>query len=183
MIAKAREAYPQLRFVQADIGDFCAETSLDAVFSNATLHWVSRADDAARCRAAALKPGGRFVVEFGGKGNVFRLISALLQVFHELTGERKEHTWFYPSIGAYAPILERHGLEVRAALLFDRPTPLEGEDGLRNWIRMFGAAWLEPLDPAHQQAVFTRVEDILRPILWQHGRWVADYRRIRVIAL
>jgi trans-aconitate methyltransferase len=182
MIASARAAYPQLEFVQADASEFKVEAPFDAVFSNATLHWIRRADDAARCIAAALKPGGRFVAEFGGKGNVSRLIAALCQAICEATGETKEHSWFYPSIGEYVLMLERNGLEVRTALLFDRPTPLEGEDGLRNWIRMFCAGWLEPLDSAQQEIVFTRAEINLRPILYHGGRWVADYRRIRVVA-
>ena len=38
-------------------------------------------------------------------------------------------TFYFPTVGEYAPMLERHGLQVRAALLFDRPTPQQTEDG------------------------------------------------------
>ena len=43
--------------------------------------------------------------------------------------------WYFPSIGENPSLLEKHGLDVRSALLFETPTPLEdGEMGLRNWI-------------------------------------------------
>ena len=57
----------------------------------------------------------------------------------------QQSPWYYPSIGEYAPLLERHGLEVRNASLFDRPTPLEGENGLDQWLRMFGQTYLAPV--------------------------------------
>lgn len=33
--------------------------------------------------------------------------------------------------------MERQGLRVEHAVLFDRPTPQKGENGLQNWINMF----------------------------------------------
>ncbi|MGH6628953.1 MAG: class I SAM-dependent methyltransferase [Burkholderiales bacterium] len=67
MIATARAGHPDLRFVVGDAADFFFDEPFDAVFSNAALHWVHRAEEAVICMSRALKPGGRFVVEFGGK--------------------------------------------------------------------------------------------------------------------
>jgi trans-aconitate methyltransferase len=70
MIEKARQNYPHLRFDVADARNFQVEQPLDAVFSNAALHWIKEPDAVINCVHQALKPGGRFVAEFGGKGNV-----------------------------------------------------------------------------------------------------------------
>src|SRR5215204_2194864 len=61
MIKRARELYPQLRFEVARGEDFALETPVDAVFSNAALHWMSPPQDVAAAVARVLKPGGRFV--------------------------------------------------------------------------------------------------------------------------
>ncbi len=46
------------------------DKEFDAVFSNAALHWMRRADEVIARVRRALRPGGRFVGEFGGHGNV-----------------------------------------------------------------------------------------------------------------
>ena len=68
MIETARLTYPDIEFLVADAKDFAFPFSFDAIFSNATLHWVKEADQAVQRIATALKPGGRLVAEFGGKG-------------------------------------------------------------------------------------------------------------------
>ncbi len=76
----------------------------------------------------------------------------------------------------------KHGeIEVQFAVLFDRPTPLEeGERGLEAWFRMFGSKLTEPL-AEEQRADFARlVAEYAAPQLWKDGRWVADYRRLRM---
>lgn len=45
-------------------------------------------------------------------------------------------TFYFPSIGEYAPLLEGQGFKVECALLFDRPTVQKSEQGLENWIRI-----------------------------------------------
>jgi SAM-dependent methyltransferase len=42
---------------------------VDAVFSNAALHWIPDAEPVVAGISRALKNNGRFVAEFGGKGN------------------------------------------------------------------------------------------------------------------
>ena len=95
---------------------------------------------------------------------------------------RTHHQWYFPSIAQYAAVLERNKLEVTAAWLFDRPTKLEGDDGLRNWYRMFGEAMLAHVPASRHDEVFARAEQHARPLLHQQGAWYADYRRLRVVA-
>ena len=186
MIEQARKSYPHLRFVVADAADFEFPEPFDAVFSNAALHWMTRADEVASCIARALKPGGRLVAEFGGKGNIKALQSAIRKALGALSlpdGEQP-NLWYFPSIGEYASLVEEHHLAVTFASLFDRPTALEdGENGLRQWLDMFASELLTRLSSRQQSEFAKAVEDQLRPILYRGGTWFADYRRIRIIAV
>jgi trans-aconitate methyltransferase len=187
MIEAAQAAYPSMKWRRADVARLSDEQPafagrFDAVFSNAVLHWVSDAEGAARNMAAVLKPGGRLVVEFGGKKNIEGTLNGLLDSMEEVTGRRPIHDWYYPSIGEYTPLLERSGLEVQAAWLFDRPTKLEGPEGLRNWYRMFRRDWIEGLDPQVAEEVLARTEQRLRATHYHDDAWWADYRRIRVVS-
>src|SRR4029078_12028036 len=83
--------------------------------------------------------------------------------------------WYSPSIGEYAGLLEARGFDVTYTLLFDRPTPLEGESGLRDWVRMFGGVFLGAMRPEDHERFFRLVEERLRPTQFRDGRWHADY--------
>ncbi len=183
MIERARATYPDHRFVHADARDFGFEDPFDAVFSNAALHWIPEQDDVLRSVADALRPGGRLVAELGGIGNVGSLVDA---VEAELAsrGYELDNPWYFPSVGEYATKLEAHGFEVRYATLFDRPTELDdGANGLAAWLDMFGDSLLSPLSEEEQREVVSDVEDRLRDDHFEDGVWIADYRRLRVVAV
>jgi trans-aconitate methyltransferase len=183
MLAQARAAYPRIEFVQGDAREFAFAKPFDAVFSNALLHWVRPPETVVRRVRDTLRPGGRFVAEFGGRGNVRAVIEALRVAAERVGVGAEPPAWYYPSVGEYSGLLEATGLEVRFAVLFDRPTPLEGEAGLRDWVRMFAGGMLEGV-PAERREEFLRaVEEAARPALFRDGGWVADYRRLRLVAV
>lgn len=183
MIATAQAAYPEINFIVADASDFSFDKPFDAIFSNAALHWVARAEAAIICMADALKPGGRFVIEMGGKGNIGGIATALEQAIRNQHGREVKATNYFPAIGEYSSLLEKHGIEVVSALLFDRPTKLEGgEDGLENWIRMFRRELVIGFNEDEQRAIFAEVKTALRDKLFNDGVWFADYRRLRITA-
>lgn len=181
MLGQARQNYPKLKFVLADATSFRLDEPFDAVFSNAALHWVKNGEAAVESIAAALRSGGRFVAEFGGKGNIASILAALETVFGEAAEERCP--WWYPGIGDYAAMLERHGLEVREARLFDRPTPVEGEQGLEDWMEMFCGSYFRGLSPVAAKEKRKELVTLLRPVLYREGAWMLDYRRLRVVAV
>src|SRR5262245_154809 len=126
MVREARRKFPDLRFEVCDARALTFVQEFDAVFSNAALHWIPQAEQVVGGIASALKPGGRFVAEFGGKGNVKNVLAALEQGLTELSlPSDGSNPWYYPSLAEYSSLLEEHGLEVRQAILFDRPTRLE----------------------------------------------------------
>ena len=186
MIEEARRLYPHLRFEIADGTDYHFDEPFDAVFSNAAIHWMKDQAAVARSIFQSLKPGGRFVAEFGGKGNI-RAIRAALRAAVEAVGESIEAEPFaryYPSIGEYATLLEAQGFRVAFASHFDRPTKLDnGEQGLRNWLFTFTDNVVDSLPADKREAVIAEVEQRLRPELFRDGSWFADYRRLRVRAL
>lgn len=186
MIAAARRSYPNLKFEVADARELHFQDEFDAVFSNATLHWIHQPELVIRNVWKALRPAGRFVAEFGGKGNVRKMQAALDQSLARIrgAGHDKINPWYYPSISEYATLLERNGLEVRFITLFDRPTLLaDGEAGLRNWITMFCSDHLEAVGQESRELFLQKVEGLLRPDLFRNGEWWADYRRLRVVAV
>ncbi len=184
MVAQAREKYPSLEFVTGSVCEMEYAEEFDALFSNAVLHWVKPPEVAARAMARALKPGGRLVVEFGGRGNVAGLVEAAYGALRRLGIAEPEglNPWYYPSVGEYTALLEASGIEVTLAMLFERPTPLqEGEAGIAAWFRMFGGALMAPLH-AEQAAEFLRLVPETAPAhLRREGGWTADYRRLRVV--
>lgn len=183
MIATAKQTYPALNFAVAEATQFSYAEPFDAVFSNAVLHWIPDADAVAERIAHALKPGGRFVAEFGGKGNIQTIVDAARAVIREQLQIETAHGWYYPSIGEYAAVLERHGLEVRSAALFDRQTRLVGERGMHNWLDMFGARMLREVPPERMAGIIDALVERLKPALYRDGVWYADYRRLRVVAV
>jgi trans-aconitate 2-methyltransferase len=183
MIGQARQNYPQLHFILQDAAHMTLEDEFDAIFSNAALHWMPQAEPVAAGMYRALRKGGRLVAEFGGFGNVRNIESAVNEVIQRRAGAPPSYRRFYPSVGRYAGILESVGFEVRFAHLFDRPTPLEGEAGMENWIRQFSGFYFDVLPPEERSAAIKEAAEIVRPVLYGNNGWFADYRRLRIIAV
>jgi trans-aconitate methyltransferase len=184
MIGQARQNYPDLTFTLQDAASMRFDHPFDAVFSNAALHWMLDREAVARAVASSLRPGGRFVAELGGRGNIAAIENAVRAVLPAyLSGTLPASRTFFPSLAEYAGLLEQQGLEVRSAMLFDRPTPLEGSKGMDNWLRQFMSYYLESLAPRQQDHAIAEIVEVLRPVLWSEGGWIADYRRLRIMVI
>ena len=185
MVAQAQQNYPDLQFEVADARNFQFAEPFDAVFSNATLHWIKEPEAVITCIWNALKPGGRFVAEFGGKGNINAIVTAINNAL-EAVGypvQPQLNPWYFPSIGDYSMLLEKQGFSVTYATLFPRPTGLEdGENGLQNWLEMFANSFLQAIPANKRPSVIQHIENQLRPQLYRDGTWFADYKRLRVVA-
>ena len=186
MLAEARRNYPDIRLVAADATRMAFARPFDAVFSNAALHWILDAERAVEFIVSCLRPGGRFVAEFGGKGNLRVLQDGFCEALAAVGYPEGRHSnpRYFPSIAEYSGLLEKHGLAGRSAWLFDRPTPLEGgEEGMRNWIKQFESDRLERIAPEKIPVLLEETEKRLRPHLLRNGQWFADYVRLRLLAL
>lgn len=152
---------------------------VDAVFSNAALHWMPDAEGVVAQITEVLRPGGRFVAEFGGFGNVAAVASVARAELRRLGLDVP--AWFFPLPTNYAALLERHGFDVDRIELIHRPTPLPA--GMEAWLTTFLAAPLEDLAPLDRERVVRDVVAALEPSLRDEaGGWWADYVRLRVAA-
>ena len=153
----------------------------DAVFSNAALHWMQDVDGVIDGVWRALKPGGRFVAEMGGHGNVATILDAVESALAR-HGSAMQARWYFPTAESYRERLEARGFIVHDMSLFARPTPLPGE--LAAWLDTFLSASLDALPPATRRVVVSEIEAALRPRLFDaEGRWVIDYVRLRFKAV
>lgn len=161
------------------------EEPVDVVFSNAVFHWIEREKqrNMLRCVHNALKENGEFVFEFGGYGNNQLIHGALAEAFAECRYVYKM-PFYFPAISEYSTLLEDTGFRVRYAVLFDRPTELKGEDGLKDWIKMFVKTPFSVIgNEDEKDAVIDRAVENLRNVLYRDGKWYADYVRIRMKAI
>jgi ubiquinone/menaquinone biosynthesis C-methylase UbiE len=185
MIKAAQEKYPEITFFNADGKDFQLDYIFDAVFSNAVLHWIPEADKVIKNINKHLKIGGRFVAEFGGKDCVNKIISALTEILdnEKISYPKIDDMLYYPSIGQYSGLLEKYGFEVNYVVLFDRPTELKDEvDGLNNFIEMFFNWLFVNVSDNNKSRIIKIANDRLKSEMFKGTAWIADYRRIRIVA-
>ncbi len=190
MVAAARAR--GLAVDHADLTDLSYNAEFDAVFSNAALHWIPLAAqaDALACLRRALRPGGRFVAEMGGQGNIAAIRTALSAVLARYGVDPEVvAASFYPAPEHYRLLLEAAGFCVQVMTLHPRPTPLPGgHDGLKRWLETFrnGVFHLLP-DTTLRQTALAETVALLRPMLFDSRQnqaeasafWTADYVRLR----
>lgn len=156
-------------------------SEFDAVFSNAALHWMREADAVIEGVFRALKPGGRFVGEMGGAGNVAKVLAATIEALDRrgIDG-RGAVPWYFPGTAEYRTKLERRGFRVRTIELFPRPTRLPGHIGA--WLETFGEAFLRLVAPTERASFLSEIATLLEPSLKDADGWSVDYVRLRFAA-
>jgi 2-isopropylmalate synthase len=155
------------------------QNEFDAVFSNAALHWMTQPDKVIKGAYLALKQNGRFVAEFGGKGNISALLKAMQEVFEENIDFGQFHMpWFFPSVEEYQVLLEQAGFHVKYIELIARPTPLKS--GVEKWLEIFAEGITSHLRQEQRTAFLRSVKGKLLSVLYtENNGWVADYVRLR----
>jgi trans-aconitate methyltransferase len=180
MIAAARGLGLDARIMDGHALSF--EREFDAVFSNAALHWMKQPDQVIDGVWRSLKPGGRFVAESGGHGNVAGIAAALeAALARRGINAGDANPWYFPDAAEYKSRLEQRGFTVKTITLIPRPTPLPGD--IVGWLETFAKSFIAIL-PASDRSVFLKeVADLCRPALCgADGKWSADYVRLRFSA-
>lgn len=180
MLAASRQR--NLQVEQHDATTLPYQNQFDAVFSNAALHWVAGVSGQQAVLASvhrALRPGGRFVAEMGGHGNIAAIRTALqatLAPFH-IDAEATAAS-FYPSPAIYRRLLEGANFTVRSIELIPRPTPLP--NGMESWLNTFRNGVLDQLNPTDRATAVANTIALLQHALCDaDGNWTADYVRLR----
>lgn len=182
MLAAARERGIDAREGSAESLPF-ADRAFDAVFSNAVLHWVRDQEAMMAEVRRVLKPGGRFVAEMGGHGNVAAIRIAFLAVLARHGHRDPEGSVnYFPTPVGYSRRLASHGFQVERIELIPRPTPLP-EGGMEGWLRTFRRGVLSDVPEPIRDTVIEETAALLAPALRdEEGKWSADYVRLRFIA-
>lgn len=186
MIRSANDKYPSINFYVMDANNLEFKTKFDAVFSNAVLHWIKSPKKVLESVFSVLDSDGRFVCEFGGKGNCETILNSVINNMKEMNYDydKDKFPWYFPSIGEYTSLMEEVGFRVTYARHFDRPTKLmDDELGLRNWISMFVGNLVKEVKEDDLTMLIDRVESEVKHNLFVDGNWYADYKRIRVIGI
>jgi trans-aconitate methyltransferase len=148
MIDFAKQSYPadqytNLYFRLLDATELDYTEEFDVVYSNAALHWVKDHVAVLNGIKRGLKPGGRALIQMGGKGNAGEELALL----HELIKTEKwkkyfadiEFPWQFYSPDDYFPLVVKSGLKPDRIELIKKDMVHQGDDGIRGWIR---SAWL-----------------------------------------
>ncbi len=161
-----------------------ADGSFGAVFSNAALHWVRDQDAMMSEVHRVLRPGGRFVAEMGGHGNIaaIRVGFAAVLARHGFAGLGDRGN-YYPTPEAYTRRLTAQGFAVERMNHFPRPTPL-GPGGMTAWLNTFCRGALDKLPEDLRTAIVAETAALLKPGLCdEKSQWTADYVRLRFVAM
>ena len=184
MVAAAARRLGEANTLLADGPDFRLPGPVDAVFSNAALHWMPRPAEVVGCVRAALRPGGRFVAELGGAGNIAEVLAAVAVALAEAGLPEPANPWYFPTPAQQAALLEEAGFRVARMEYFPRPTPLaDCPGGLADWLEMFGRSLTAEVPAALLPQVLARVNQLAAPRLRRGGEWFADYWRLRFMAV
>lgn len=182
MILKARGKYPQIEFEVMDACSLKWANYFDTVFSNAVFHWIPNQTQLLRDIYRSLKNNGLLICEFGANGCISKIQNAFQNVAKN-HGYEYSNPFYYPTTDEYRRLLEQEGFKIDLLTDYDRPTILsDNRYGLKNFIKQFFANDLRSFSETVQNQMFTEIEAMLRSELWDGRQWIADYRRIRVIA-
>jgi trans-aconitate 2-methyltransferase len=141
MIEAARTALAdqgdRVELVLSDLTELSLEETVDAVFSNATFHWIADHGKLFGCLHAALRPGGALVAQCGGEGNVAE--------WQEAVSRAQGRPEFAPSFAGWEGPWNFASPEETAGRL-----RAAGFEGVRTWLE---ERVVEPEDPRDFVAV------------------------------
>jgi trans-aconitate methyltransferase len=131
-----------LRFEQADAAELKFESEFSVVFSNAALHWVQDQRAAVQGIARALRPGGRFIAQFGGYGNVADVIASFEHVLRLESGRNLgapgKLPYRFHTATTYESWLNEAGLQIHECRLVPKDMVHESRSTFVGWLR---SAW------------------------------------------
>ena len=170
--------------ILGDARDLSFDNEFDGIISNAAIHWMSDIDQVLDGCYRALKIGGRFVGEFGGEGNVGKILLATSEYFesHPELGEFVM-PWYFPSLDEFSYELENAGFFIEYIELFERPTVLP--TGIKGWLLTFFHGLMSNFTDKQKDEFLSNISEMLKPHLYNEAtsKWHADYVRLRFKAL
>ena len=182
MIAKAKNQYANIQFEVCNALALPFEKQFDVVFSNAVFHWITNHDALLKQVHKVLKPNGLLVCEFGANGNIATIENAFMSACQDFQ-YKYTPKFNFPTVDDFFGLLKKNNFMIDKIYDYNRLTPLkDNERGLANWVKQFFASDMELMSEKMQDEIIKKVEDLTKEHLWNGDEWIADYRRLRVIA-
>ena len=151
-------------------------------FSNAVFHWINAHELLLQKIYKALKPNGKLICEFGAYGNISVIENGFKHALQK-TGITYTSKFNFPIVSDFESLLTKTGFKTEQIYSYDRPTPLkDGERGLFNWAIQFFQSELVQMSAEQRDRVLTAMSNEIKNELWNGTCWIADYKRLRVIA-
>jgi trans-aconitate 2-methyltransferase len=127
MAERARERLPadRVTVICSDLLALELPEPVDAIVSTATFHWILDHDALFARMRRLLRPGGQFVAQCGGEGNIAHVldIGRALAARPPFAGHlaAMPETWYFPTVAATRERLARAGFEVSSCWLEPAP--------------------------------------------------------------
>jgi trans-aconitate methyltransferase len=158
-----------LLFLLRDARELDFAEEFDVVFSNATLHWVIDHEPVLRGIGRALRPGGRVILQMGGRGNA----ADILALMDDLPNDPRWQSYFPEPVSAYgfygpeeyADWLVAAGLTPVRAELLEKDMAQPGKEGLASWVR---TTWLPYTQRVPEEMRDEFVADIVERYVQSH---------------
>lgn len=174
MVNLASACFPQtewqnLTFAQGDASDLRFRAEFDVVFSNAALHWVADHQPVLQGVKRALRPGGRALLQMGGRGNAAEILAIVEECrshrkwAHYFNGFTFPYGWHGPE--DYERWLRTAGLKAVRVELIPKDMTQQGGDGLAGWVRTTWLPYTQRL-PEHLRDQF--VGDVVDTYIERH---------------
>ena len=156
-------AHPNLEFRTADARELTFDRVFDVAFSNAVLHWVKDHRPVLRGISRSLKPGGKTLLQMGGRGNgerIMEIARRLIEADQWRSWFRGfEEPWGFYGAEEYTRWCREAGLDPRRVELLPRRMKQKGVDGLAAWIRTTWMPYTERLPEDRREAFIREVAD------------------------
>ncbi|RPI06495.1 MAG: methyltransferase domain-containing protein [Ignavibacteriae bacterium] len=137
------DAFPHLRFQHGDASSLKFENEFDIVFSNAALHWILDQRPVVHGIRRSLKPGGKILLQMGGRGNAAEVIAALDKLIEESEWKGYFHRFTFPygfyDSEEYGIWLRESGFDEIRSELIPKDAVHHDRAAFESWIR---TTWL-----------------------------------------
>lgn len=162
------KANKNLSFRVEDARDLPFTDQFDVVFSNAVLHWIIDHKSVLTGISLALKTGGRFLLQMGGKGNAAELVVVLEQMMRENRWQSYFKDFKFP-YGFYGPEEYQKWMKivdlqpVRSELI---PKDMAHDpEGLAGWIR---TTWLPYTQRVPEEKREVLIQELMERYINKH---------------
>jgi len=168
MINFSKENFPQdeyrnLDFKLADAQKLPFDSEFDIIFSNATLHWVLDHVNVLQGIKKSLKPGGRILLQMGGRGNASALFTVLDSVLVKYRWGKFFREFSFPygfyGVDDYRMWLKQAGLKEKRIELIPKDMTQKGKGGLASWIRTTWLPYTQRVSEALQDDFIQEIVD------------------------